>query len=54
MQKVIDPVTFQPKIGFMTRDAIAGNLYGVGNYYRKFAVDFTGSSFGGGYNGYAW
>jgi len=58
MQKVIDPVTFQPKIGFMTRDAIAGNLYGVQNYYRKFAVDFTGSSFGGGYslgtNGVTW
>lgn len=50
MQKVVDPVTFQPKIGFMTRDAIAGNLYGVQNYYRKFAVDFTGSSFAGGYS----
>lgn len=50
MQKVVDPVTFQPKIGFMTRDAIAGNLYGVQNYYRKFTVDFTGSSFGGGYS----
>lgn len=49
MQKVVDPDTFQPKIGFMTRDAIAGNLYGVQNYYRKFTVDFTGSSFGGGY-----
>lgn len=49
MQKVIDPDTFQPKIGFMTRDAIAGNMYGVQNYYRSFAVDFTGSSFGGGY-----
>jgi hypothetical protein len=55
MQKVVDPVTFQPKIGFMTRDAIAGNMYGVQNYYRKFLVDFTGSSFGGGYNfGQSW
>ena len=52
MQKVVDPQTFQPKIGFMTRDAIAANLYGVHNYYRKFAVDFTGSSFGGGYFNY--
>jgi hypothetical protein len=49
MQKVIDPVTFQPKIGFMTRDAIAGNLYGVQTYYRTFKVDFGSSSFGGGY-----
>jgi hypothetical protein len=49
MQKVVDPDTFQPKIGFMTRDAIAGNLFGVQNYYRSFAVDFTGSSFAGGY-----
>jgi hypothetical protein len=54
MQKVVDPNTFQPKIGFMTRDAIAGNLFGVQNYYRKFTVDFTGSSFAGGYTGYAW
>ena len=53
MQKVIDPVTFQPKIGFMTRDAIAGNLYGVQNYYRKFLVDLSGSSFAGGYFGQA-
>ena len=52
MQKVVDPNTFQPKIGFMTRDAIAANLYGVQNYYRRFAVDFTGSSFGGGYFNY--
>lgn len=55
MQKVVDPVTFQPKIGFMTRDAIAGNMFGVQNYYRKFLVDFTGSSFGGGYSlGQTW
>ena len=55
MQKVVDPSTFQPKIGFMTRDAIAGNLYGVQNYYRTFKVDFTGSSFGGGYQlGQTW
>lgn len=48
LQKVIDPVTFQPKIAFMTRDAIAGNLYGSGNYYRTFIVNFNGSSIGGG------
>ncbi len=48
LQKVVDPTTFQPKIAFMTRDAIAGNLYGVGTYYRTFAVDFYGSSIGGG------
>lgn len=49
MQKVIDPETFQPKIGFLTRDAIVGNLWGAHLYYRTFKVDFTGSSFGGGY-----
>jgi hypothetical protein len=54
MQKVIDPVTFQPKIGFMTRDAIAGNLYGVQTYYRTFKVDFGSSSFGGGYVSGQW
>lgn len=55
MQKVVDPTTFQPKIGFMTRDAIAGNMFGVQNYYRRFVVDFTGSSFGGGYSfGQTW
>ena len=48
LQKVVDPVTFQPKIAFMTRDAINGNLYGVSNYYRTFAVNFNGSSIGGG------
>jgi hypothetical protein len=54
MQKVIDPVTFQPKIGFMTRDAIAANLYGTQTYYRTFAVNFGSSSFGGGYTGITW
>ena len=55
MQKVIDPTTFQPKIGFMTRDAIAGNLYGTQNYYRTFVVNFGSSSFGGGYTlGQTW
>ena len=48
LQKVVDPTTFQPKIAFMTRDAIAGNMYGVGNYYRTFSVNFYGSSLGGG------
>ena len=48
LQKVVDPTTFQPKIAFMTRDAIAGNLYGVSNYYRTFSVNFYGSSIGGG------
>ena len=47
LQKVVDPTTFQPKIAFMTRDAIAGNLYGVSNYYRTFSVNFNGSSIGG-------
>lgn len=47
LQKVTDPATFQPKIAFMTRDAIAGNLFGAGNYYRTFAADFTGSTLGG-------
>jgi len=47
MQKVIDPQTFQPRIGFMTRDAITGNLLGTSNYYRYIPVDFTGSSLGG-------
>lgn len=49
LQKVTDPDTFQPKLGFMTRDAIAGNLFGAQNYYRTFAVDFTGSTLQGSY-----
>jgi hypothetical protein len=49
MQKVVDPETFQPKIGFLTRDAIVGNLWGAHLYYRTFKVDFGSSSFGGGY-----
>lgn len=49
LQKVTDPDTFQPKLGFMTRDAIAGNLFGAANYYRKFSVDLDGSSLIGGY-----
>jgi hypothetical protein len=48
LQKVTDPNTFQPKIAFMTRDAITGNLWGVEKYYRRFSVDFTGSSLGQG------
>ena len=47
MQKVIDPSTFQPRIGFMTRDAITGNLFGTENYQRYIPVDFTGSALGG-------
>lgn len=49
LQKVTDPITFQPKLAFMTRDAIAGNLFGVEKYYRKFTVNFAGSSLAGGY-----
>lgn len=45
IQKLTDPSTFQPIIGFMTRDAICGNLFGSEKYYRKVACDFTGSSF---------
>jgi len=47
LMKVTDPETFQPKIAFMTRDAITSNLFGAQNYYRTFAVDFTGSSLAG-------
>lgn len=47
MQKVIDPSTFQPRIGFMTRDAVTGSLWGTQNYQRYIPIDFTGSSLGG-------
>lgn len=50
LQKAQDPNTFQPKVAFLTRDAICANLYGAQNYYRKFDVDFTGSSLGNGYS----
>ena len=49
MQKVVDPKTFQPKIGFMERSATMTNLYGANNYYRRFACDFTGSTLQGSY-----
>ena len=45
VQKIVDPSTLQPLIGFMTRDAICGNLFGSEKYYRKVVCDFTGSSF---------
>ena len=45
IQKVTDPTTFQPLIGFLTRDAIVGNLFGAEKYYRKVTCNFTGSSF---------
>jgi hypothetical protein len=49
LQKVTDPNTFQPKLAFMTRDAIVGNLFGSENYYRYIPVDFTGSGLVPGY-----
>lgn len=45
IQKVIDPSTFQPLVGFMTRDAIVGNLWGAEKYYRKVTCNFAGSNF---------
>lgn len=36
--KVTDPDTLQPALGFMTRYAIAKNLFGTENYYRTFEV----------------
>jgi hypothetical protein len=45
IQKVTDPTTFQPLIGFLTRDAIVGNLFGAEKYYRTVSCNFTGSSF---------
>lgn len=47
VQKVVDPNTFQPKIGFMTRYAMVENLFGAANYYRTFMADFRGSSIAG-------
>lgn len=43
--KVTDPNTFQPAIGFQSRDAIMGNIWGAEKYYRKVICDFTGSTF---------
>lgn len=43
--KVTDPDTFQPAIGFQSRDAIMSNIWGADKYYRKVLCDFTGSSF---------
>ena len=47
VQKVVDPTSFQPKIGFMTRYALIENLFGAKNYYRSFLADFAGSSIAG-------
>jgi len=47
VQKVVDPNSFQPKIGFQTRYALIDNLFGASNYYRRFMVDFSGSSIAG-------
>jgi len=47
VQKVVDPNSFQPKIGFMTRYAMIENLFGASNYYRRFFADFSGSSIAG-------
>jgi hypothetical protein len=47
VQKVVDPNSFQPKIGFMTRYALVENLFGAETYYRRFLVDFSGSSLAG-------
>jgi hypothetical protein len=44
MQKVVDPETFQPKVGFMQRSTYVNNLFGAANYYRSFLTDFAGSS----------
>lgn len=46
MQKITHENTFQPAIGVLTRSAIAYNLFGTNNYYRKFDVDFTTSQLG--------
>jgi hypothetical protein len=45
MVKVTDPSTFQPLIGFKTRDCIISSLWGASKYYRKVTCNFTGSSF---------
>jgi hypothetical protein len=47
VQKVVDPYSFQPKVGFMQRSAIVENLFGAYNYYRHFLVDFSGSGLEG-------
>jgi len=45
LMKTIHEQTFQPVMGVMTRSAIAYNLNGTANYYRKFATAFTNSQF---------
>jgi len=49
IQKVVDPETFQPRIGVLTRYSIVDNLYGTAAYYRYFKVDFSGSTLEGSY-----
>jgi len=44
MQKITNQSTFQPAIGVMTRSAIAYNMQGTSNFYRRFALNVVGSS----------
>lgn len=46
LQKTVHEQSFQPVIGAMTRSAIAYNLNGTANFYRKFNIDLTYSQLG--------
>jgi len=42
LTKAVQPNSFHPVLGVLTRYALTNNLFGAENYYRKLNVDFTG------------
>lgn len=44
LQRVVDPVSFEPQVGLMTRYGVVDNLFGANLYYHVVLIDTLGNS----------
>ena len=44
LQRVVDPVSFEPQVGLMTRYGVVDNLFGANLYYHVILIDTLGNS----------
>lgn len=44
LQRVVDPVSFEPNVGLMTRYGVVDNLFGANLYYHVILIDTLGNT----------
>lgn len=44
LQRVVDPVSFEPNVGLLTRYGVVDNLFGANLYYHVILIDTLGNT----------